>query len=104
MRRTLWPILTGFSLWALAFLGLYGLQHLGCYLAWDPALHRLVLIVSYGLAMLLLLGDLMLRLRARRRSGSGVSAVDRIGLGTSIAAFFATVVTFAPTLFVSACL
>jgi NO-binding membrane sensor protein with MHYT domain len=103
MKPALWPILTGFSLWALAFIGLYALQYLGCYLGWDPALHRLALIAGYILAILLLLGELAIRLRLMRQ-GNSRATLDRIGLGTSIAALLATAITLAPALFVSACL
>jgi NO-binding membrane sensor protein with MHYT domain len=104
MKPALWPILSGFSLWALAFIGLYALQYLGCYLGWDPAQHRLALIAGYIFAILLLLGDLAIRLRLMRQGHGSATALERIGLGTSIAALLATAITFAPALFVSVCL
>lgn len=104
MTRTLWPILVGFTLWSLAFIVVYALQYLGCYFAWEPALHRAVLIGA-SLAFVALLGlSLALQFMALRRRGAAASAIDRIGVGASLAALAATIATLAPATFVSMCL
>jgi hypothetical protein len=103
MSRTLWPILPGFTLWALAFIVLYALQYLGCYFAWDPALHRTLLIAAAIVSLALLAFCLVLQLRALRRPRAAPTAIDRIGVGATIAALGATVVTLAPVTFVSMC-
>lgn len=104
MIRPIWPLLAGFTLWALSFVALYALQHLGCYLHWDPAVHRTVLIAAYAAAVALLVTTLILQLR-RARAGQGpISAVHTIGIGATISALAATVVVFLPTLVASACL
>lgn len=102
MNRALWPILTGFCLWAIAFIALYGLQYLGCYFGWDTATHRAALIAAYGVTVALLAGLLTLQIVSMRRRKS-VTAIERIGLGTSIAAFASSAIVFAPTLVISAC-
>lgn len=95
MNRTLWPMLTGFSLWALAFTGLYALQHLGCFWDWDGRVHRAVLIVGY-LGALGLVGALLMW---QMRAGVGITA-----LALTVAALAASVIVFAPTLFVTLCI
>lgn len=104
MSRTLWPILPGFSLWALAFIVLYAMQYLGCYLAWDPALHRTLLIAAAIVSVALLAGCLALQLKAPSSPRTAPTSIDRIGVGATIAALAATVVTLAPVTFVSICL
>jgi hypothetical protein len=104
VSRSLWPVLTGFSLWAVAFTGLYALQYLGCRFAWDPGLHRLALIGGYGLALALIGALLALQLVALRRRDAPADALRTIGIGATVAALFATAFTFAPILIASACL
>tara|TARA_R110002020_G_scaffold6321_19_gene26660 strand:+ start:526 stop:840 length:315 start_codon:yes stop_codon:yes gene_type:complete len=104
MTRTLWPILAGFTLWSIAFIVLYALQYLGCYFAWDPALHRTLLIAAALAAVVLLAFCLLLQLRALRRPGAVPTSIDRIGAGATLAALAATIVTLAPVTFVSMCL
>ena len=102
MTRTLWPVLTGFVIWSLAFVGLYTLQALGCHLGWDTALHRAVLIGAYGVSLAVLAGLLTIQaitLRQRKLA----TTIERIGIGTTIAALAATAIIFAPTLMISAC-
>ena len=94
MNRALWPMLIGFSLWALAFTGLYALQHLGCFWGWDPALHRALLVVGY-LATLALLAALLV---GQLRLGT-----TRMGVMLTAAALAASAITFAPILAVTAC-
>ena len=103
MTRTLWPILPGFTLWSLAFVVLYALQYLGCYFGWDPALHRTVLIGASIVSIALLAACLVFQLKAIRHDRAP-TAIDRIGVGATIAALGATVVTLAPVTFVSMCL
>ena len=102
MTRTLWPVLTGFVIWSLAFVGLYTLQALGCHLGWDTALHRAVLIGAYGLSLAVLVALLTVQLVTLRQRELA-TAIERIGIGTTIAALAATAIIFAPTLMISAC-
>jgi len=85
MIRRLWPLGIGFTLWALAFVGIYALQFLG-YLA----------------AIVMLSCTLLLQISiARRQKGE---ALGRAGVAATAAALGATVVTFAPTFIASACI
>lgn len=104
MTRTLWPLLTGFILWSLAFIALYALQYLGCYFQWQPDQHRLALVGAYLLSLLLLATWLAFQLMALRRRGTPSATMDRMSIGATIAALAATAITFAPTLIASACL
>lgn len=102
MNRALWPILSGFTLWAIAFVALYGLQYLGCYFGWPEGNHRAVLIAAYALTLLILAGFLAFQISAARTGGSP-STIEKIGIGTTIAALAAAAITFAPALLISAC-
>lgn len=104
MIRQLWPICIGFGLWALAFIGLYALQYFGCYLGWDPAAHRAVLILGYVASLAILGIALVFQILRLRKSGQSARPIDRIGTGATIAALAATAITYAPTLLVSACI
>lgn len=104
MIRHLWPLLVGFTLWALAFILLYALQYLGCYLGWAPDIHRVALVVAYAFSLAALAGALKLQIGLLRRRGSAATSLDRIGIGASIAALAATAITFGPTLLASACI
>jgi len=100
MIGKLWPLLMGFCIWALAFIGLYGLQALGCVWSWPDALHRGVLVGVgvFTLAMLLVL----LRRQFRERTANR-GAIDRAGLWLTLAAIVASAVMFVPSLFLSLC-
>jgi hypothetical protein len=104
MIRQLWPLLAGFGLWSIAFVGLYGLQYLGCYFAWYPATHRVLLVAAYAATIAALLVLLLVQFAHVRRRGGAATRLDRIGLGATGVALFAALVTFAPAVFVSACL
>lgn len=104
MIRHLWPLLVGFTLWALALIALYALQYLGCYFGWAPSAHRVALLVAYAIAVASLAGALALQIALMRKRGSAARSMDHIGLGASIAALAATAITFGPTLLVSACI
>ncbi|KKB83699.1 hypothetical protein VW29_13460 [Devosia limi DSM 17137] len=100
MIGKLWPLLIGFCIWAAAFVGLYGLQALGCVWGWPEALHRGVLVgvCVFTLAVLLVL----LRWQFRAYTANPV-AIDRAGLWLTVAAILASVVIFVPSLFLSLC-
>ncbi|MFP9136419.1 hypothetical protein ACLI1C_04475 [Devosia sp. XGJD_8] len=104
MIRHLWPLLAGFTLWALAFILLYAMQYLGCYFGWAPAAHRTALVVGYVMSLAALAGALLVQLALLRRRGAAATSFDRIGIGATIAALAATAVTFGPTLLASACI
>ncbi|MCW5721064.1 MAG: hypothetical protein KIS86_07975 [Devosia sp.] len=101
MIRPLWPLLAGFSLWALAFIGLYAVQALGCVWSWPEGPHRGAL-VTIWLATLVVLGALLV-FQARKR-GPGKTPASMMGIAATIAAIAATIVTFFPVLFSSLCL
>jgi hypothetical protein len=104
MIRHLWPLLVGFTLWALALIALYALQYLGCHFGWAPMAHRVALLVAYAIAVASLTGTLALQIAIVRKRGSTTMSVNHIGLGATIAALVATAVTFGPMLLVSACI
>ncbi|WP_417309280.1 hypothetical protein [Devosia sp.] len=103
MSKALWPMLAGFTLWALAFIVLYTLQYLGCRFAWPASLHRATLIGAYVAILAVLAGYAALQFASLRKRRSSATAVHRIGSGTTIAALAATAVTFGPVAFVSMC-
>ena len=102
MIRHLWPLALGFGIWAFAFCTIYALQYLGCYLGWNPALHRAVLVIAYVATIGMLAFILFYQIRLARKPQS--TSLDKIGVSASLAALAATAITFAPTLFVSACI
>lgn len=102
MIRHLWPLLVGFSVWAVAFVGIYWLQYLGCLHGWEPSDHRTSLIVFYGAAVIALVLLLMFQIARERRLKAKV--FDRLGSAATVSALAATVVTLAPTLVASACI
>lgn len=104
MIARLWPLLVGFTLWALAFVLLYALQYFGCRFGWDPAVHRTVLVVAYLASIAVVGATLALQVIRVRDSRAGAMTIERAGCGASIAALVATVLTFGPTLLASACL
>lgn len=101
MIGKLWPLLLGFCIWALAFIGLYGLQALGCIWGWPDMLHRGVLMSIWVLTLAMLLALLRWQLRGHTANRG---AIDRAGLWLTFAAIFASVVIFAPSLFLSLCI
>jgi len=101
MIRHLWPIGIGFSLWALAFVVLYGLQHLGCRMDWDMGKHRSALVAAYGVATAALILALLLQIKMARRQQA--TALDKVGLAATATALAAAVVIFSPVLVASMC-
>ena len=91
-------LLIGFVIWSVAFVAIYGLQALGCYWSWDPALHRLVLVGAWLAFTAALSVVLLMQLRQTNRT-----ALQHAGLWATLASLGATIVVFAPALFVSAC-
>lgn len=104
MIPKLWPLCIGFGLWAVAFVGLYALQYLGCHLGWDPVVHRSALLLAYAVSLVIMAATLAFQIVRLRKMGEGANSLERIGTGATIAALAATAITFAPTLIASACL
>ena len=104
MIPKLWPLCIGFGLWAVAFIGLYALQYLGCHVGWDPALHRTALLLAYAAFLAIISATLAFQIARLRKNGTATPPLDRMGAGATIAALAATAITFAPTLIASACL
>lgn len=100
MTTRLWPLLLGFSIWALAFIALYAVQSLGCTWLWPETIHRLIL-VGIWLAATGLLAGTMLYLRAKPVVAD--RPIRRAGIAATAASIAATAITFFPTLFVSLC-
>ena len=102
--RRLLLLVAGFTLWAGAFLSLYGVNAVGCAFAWPRPLHRGILL-SLLVLHLGALGWMAFRCWRRRRSQQDARAafVESVGLGVTIAALTATLLTFAPSLVLSPC-
>jgi hypothetical protein len=102
--RRLLPLVTGFTLWASAFVSLYGVNAIACRFAWPRPFHRGILLLLLALH-LVVLGWMTLRCWRRRRSQQDVRAafIESVGLGLTIAALAATLLTFAPSLVLSTC-
>lgn len=97
----LWLAL-GFVLWSVAFVTLYALQALGCAYDWPEPVHRIVLVVGFGL-FVVLHAALLLVARARRTAGTGEFLLYA-GWLVSLAALVAAVFTYAPVFYASLCL
>lgn len=100
MIRNLWPLLIGFSIWAVAFLAIYSLQALGCVWGWDAGLHRTTLVALALLFIATLIGLLFWQHRARRRPAC---LPEMAGFWLTGLALAASVVTFAPVGFATLC-
>lgn len=104
-RRVLW-LAIGFILWASALLTMYAVQAIGCGYGWPQTLHRAALLLL-AIAHLAVLGAMVIR--GRRRLPSSQHAprpsafLEYVGVGATIAAFAATLFTFAPALFLGLC-
>lgn len=98
MTGKLWPLLAGFSIWAIGFLALYAAQALGC--AWQlPATeHRAILIGISVLTVGALIGLLIRQALTDRLSSQGQAAI-----GLTAAATAAAIVISAPVTFASLC-
>lgn len=106
--RRLLLILAGFTIWALAFVALYGVNAIGCRFDWPASLQRSLLL---GLLALHLLALAMLsawtarRWRHARQAGTETVSrlIEYLGFGTALAASGATVFVLAPTVALSLC-
>jgi magnesium-transporting ATPase (P-type) len=112
-RSRMLPLLgAGFTVWAVGFVLVYGVQSYGCAAAWDTlalggvTLQRAVVV---GLALATLAGSvlvtiLLARLRAARSADSGPAAFIRTtALATAAAGTAATFFTFAGVVALSPC-
>lgn len=100
MTGKLWPLMLGFSIWALAFVALYALQALGCAWGWPEGPHRLVLIAVWLATLMLLAAALWWQ----RKGATGADAtIRRAGLIGSAAALAATVLAYFPVTFATMC-
>lgn len=100
MTSRLWPLLTGFAVWALAFVALYALQALGCIWAWPEPWHR-TLLVAVTFASIIVLAILFARQWSRHRSET--PPLQTIALGLTASAIAAAIIVFAPVLFARLC-
>lgn len=95
--RALILLIAGFSLWAGAFVVLYGLQALGCHFGWG-AWHRPLLVATY-VAFLTPLAWL-----AWHGRYEPTSKLSRAALWTNRAALGAGILVFLPVTFASTCI
>ncbi|SEP64224.1 hypothetical protein SAMN05428969_0273 [Devosia sp. YR412] len=100
MIAKLWPLLIGFTIWAVAFVALYAMQALGCTWAWQPSWHRLILVATMLATMAALSGMLVLQLR---RAKLAPSTIERAGVTLTATTLPITLVMFAPVTFLSLC-
>lgn len=100
MTRGLLPLMLGFTLWSAGFIGLYGLQGLGCAWGWEPALHRTLLILVYLLSLAALAGVIAVQYLDNSHPPT---LPQRAGLALSVCALAASIIIFAPTLFTTLC-
>jgi hypothetical protein len=96
--RMLW-LVAGFTLWSTAFIALYTIQALGCAYGWSLLFHRGLLFAVLGLHLAAIAWLIVRAPRdGERRFLSDVTVF------TLWAALVATVVTYGPALFLTACL
>jgi hypothetical protein len=98
----LW-LIAGFVLWSAAFVGLYGLQGIGCAYAWPEPLHRGLLIAGFALTLLTHAGLLAFARRQPVATGTARFVFD-IGWLAGIAALVSSALVYAPVLFTSLCI
>lgn len=112
-RRTLW-LVAGFTLWSAAFVALYGVLSVGCALGWHEiqglmgmTLQRVVLLALFALSLAgagLVVVLTCARWIARRgEAETTASFLAQTGYLASLAALGATLLTFLPVAFVTAC-
>lgn len=100
MIRNLWPLLIGFTIWAVSFLAIYSLQALGCVWGWEQWWHRAVLVAASLATIACLAATLAMQLRRPRSENP---KVERAGAILTAIALPITLVTFSPTAFLSLC-
>ena len=92
----------GFALWASAFVVLYGLNAVGCAFEWPQRLQRGLLLTALALH-LTALAWLAWHCWQRRRDCSASGFLEYVGLGATVAALAATLLTFAPSVVLTLC-
>lgn len=110
-RRSLLALTAGFTLWAAAFVALYGGLSVGCEFGWERmelaagiSLQRAMLVVLFILS--LAGGALVIRCahsRLARAEAPERRFLERVGLLAGWAALVSSFVTFAPVFFLSTC-
>jgi hypothetical protein len=95
--RYLW-LAAGFTIWAVAFVVLYTIQALGCAFDWPLLAHRGALALALAAHLAGLAG-----LVARARRGEAGDFLHVVTLWTLWAALVSTALTYAPALFLTAC-
>lgn len=96
-RAVFLPILAAFTLWALGFLALYGLQATGCRLGWPDAQGRLVL----GATLAALLAAIAGIAWWLRRAPAGLGRT--VGLYATLAAGVSTLFCFSGVFWLTLC-
>jgi hypothetical protein len=99
-------ITVGFTLWASAFVAIYGLNAVGCQFGWHSGVQRAALVLVLA-AHLGLLGWIAVRqwrrFREAHQAPASVSFINYVGRSTLTAAWFATLLNLAPVFFLEMC-
>ncbi len=104
--RRLWWLAAGFTVWCNALVLLYALHAIGCVFAWPAGALRWTLVVVF-VAHLVAVGWLWRKAASAERgaaAGDTGNFLQVVIEWTMIAAFAATLVTFGPPLWLTACL
>lgn len=104
--RRLWWLAAGFTVWCSALAVLYALHAIGCVFGWPAGALRWTLVIVL-LAHLVVVGWMWRNASAATRGateGDTGTFLRAVIEGTVIAAFIATVVTFGPPLWLTACI
>ncbi len=97
--RALLLLLSGFTVWSLAFVALYALQALGCAFGWPN--HRLVLIAAYVASLIPLA---WLAIGKPFGAHEPTKTLSTAAMWANRAALAAGVLVYLPVTFVSACI
>jgi hypothetical protein len=106
--RLLLHLIVAFTAWSVMFAGIYALQALGCAYGWNAftigplTLHRILLVLSYLVALALVGAIVLWQWRIKSASGTR-GFLGSAGLLASLAALGATALVFLPVVAVSAC-
>jgi hypothetical protein len=98
-QRALVLLVAGFVVWSVAFVGLYGLQALGCAFGWPN--HRAVLIGAYLVSLVPMAWLAMVQ---QVKEGEPATSLSVAALWANRAALAAGILVFLPVTFASTCI
>jgi hypothetical protein len=99
-QKPLLLLSAGFTVWALAFIALYGIQALGCVYNWGGA-HRAMLIAAYAISVAALAAIALL---TPKHADPSAPTLSQSAIWANWAALFSGVFVFFPVTFASTCL